>query len=501
MFYLYLFKKYKSPCFLRETVGDFWEILGITLNIREFYSVEESGKINRYLNRFAWRLAECIKKDVNIIIIPLGLTLCYPDGTTDGHANVLIYRKKFNHIEHFEPHGQSGSFNDEKLNSSLDLFLKLFVEYVNIELQIKDLKPIELIESNKVCPYIRGLQSYEDSSEIFKNKEVESGGYCSAWSMFFTELCLKNPEMTSSQIIEKVFSAALDKSLFFTTEDYFRHIIRGYATFINEKISTYFKFLLDDNKIDIAKIKKMSLENRAILKDKVKIIINIESELTFNPSALDTKIHYFKHKLQNTEVLYTVDYFKTKMTLSVLEKYKNHISDFNSLIDTPPTPPPLSLLKTQKTPINCPPGKVLNPKTGRCINVKPEKTVRQILRENKEALEQELRNITKECPPGKVLNPDTGRCVKVKPVKRVIKKEQKELNEPANKLKECPPGKVLNPKTGRCNKIKNKTRKIKEIKRKEDKICPPGKMLNPKTNRCNKIKNKTVKVKKEIKLK
>ena len=38
MFYLYLLKKYKSPCFLIEaTSGDFWEILGINLKIREFY--------------------------------------------------------------------------------------------------------------------------------------------------------------------------------------------------------------------------------------------------------------------------------------------------------------------------------------------------------------------------------------------------------------------------------------------------------------------------------
>ena len=40
----------------------------------------------------------------------------------------------------------------------------------------------------------------------------------------------------------------------------------------------------------------------------------------------------------------------------------------------------------------------------------------------------------KECPEGKVLNPKTGRCIKIK--------------------KECPEGKILNPKTGRCIKIK-----------------------------------------------
>ena len=192
MFYIYLLKKYKSPCFLiEETSGDFWEILGINLKIREFYSVEESSQINGYLERLATKLVNCINNDVNIIIIPLGITLFYPDGKIDSHANVLIYRKKFNHIEHFEPHGKSGSFGNKDLNSSLDLFLRLFVDYVNTELfknktppQIEDTKLIELIESTQVCPRLYGFQVYEEWSKIIKNKEIESEGYCAAWSMF-----------------------------------------------------------------------------------------------------------------------------------------------------------------------------------------------------------------------------------------------------------------------------------------------------------------------------
>jgi hypothetical protein len=469
MFYLYLLKKYKSPCFLIEaTSGDFWEILGINLKIREVYSEDESEFINEYLERLAVKLVRCINNDINIIIIPLGLTLFFPDGSTDGHANILIYRKKFNHIEHFEPHGKTGEFENKKFNSSIDLFLRLFIGYVNIELfknktpaQTQDLKPIELIEANQVCPYINGFQTYEESSEIFKNLEVESGGYCAAWSMFFTELCLKNPEMTSSQIIESIYRIALFKS---NPADYFRHIIRGYATFINEKIFTYFSFLLD-KKIDIADIKKLSRIEQTKLKDYLKIIITIEMELTFNPKALDDKIKLLNDKIDYTQYSDGRELFKISKEIVMLEKYRNHINDFNSPIDTPlsstKTPPstplsfpltppsiprlsPVTKPKTQKKPIICPPGKVLNPKTNRCIKVKPDKTIRQAIKEKKDKLEKELRNITKECPPGKVLNPDTGRCIKVKQVTK----------------KECPPGKEINPKTGRCVNIKiSKTRK------------------------------------------
>ena len=469
MFYLYLLKKYKSPCFLIEpTSGDFWEILGINLKIREFYSVEDSELINSYLKRLAVKLVHCINNGVNIIIIPLSLTLFFPSGNTGGHSNVLIYRKKFNHIEHFEPHGKTAEFNNEKLNSSIDLFLKLFVEYVNIELfkntaQVQDLKPIELIEANKVCPYIHGFQTYEESSEIFKNLEVEGGGYCAAWSMFFTELCLKNPEMTSSQIITSIYKTVLFKS---NPADYFRHIIRGYTTFINEKIFTYFSFLLD-KKIDIKDIKKMSDIEQSKLKDKLKIIINIETELTFNPNALNDKIRLLNFKIDNSQYLNSSEYLKISREVILLEKYKNHINDFNSPINTP------SSLKSKSSTssIFLPP--FSTPSSSTSINLKKTKT-------------QKIKK-TKICPPGKELNTKTNRCVKIKPVSiiKIIRDKKKKLEgELTKKIKECPPGKELNLVTGRCNK---------KVLLNNPKECPPGKMLNPKTNRCVKIKNKTIK--------
>lgn len=51
----------------------------------------------------------------------------------------------------------------------------------------------------------------------------------------------------------------------------------------------------------------------------------------------------------------------------------------------------------------------------------------------------------KSCPIGKMLNPKTNRCVKIKNNnKNNIKKK-----------KSCPDGKILNPKTNRCVKNKN----------------------------------------------
>jgi hypothetical protein len=500
MFYLYLLKKYKSPCFLIDSTGDFWEILGLNLYIREFYSEEESAQIKNYLERLAEKLVDCINNDANIIIIPLGLTLYSPGvEAPDAHANVLIYRKQFNHIEHFEPHGQIGSFVNDKFNNIIDLFLKLFVECVNVELfkhktpaQMKDAVPVELIGSSQVCPRLKGLQSYEDTSTLFKFEDIETSGYCAAWSMFFTELCLKNPTMTSTQILNSLFSAAMQKSLFFTTEDYFRHIIRGYATFINEKISTYFKFLLEDNEINITKLKKMGLDEKILLTRKMKMIIKIEMALTINPNAIDDRIKFLKkndRRYKLYDVVNTKAFEFNKLELELLQKYKKNISKFNSPINTPDTPiikPKLNVkLKPKK---ECPPDKELNLKTNRCVKIKPVKTVRQLINDRKDALQEELKNKIKECPPGKVLNPLSGRCIKIKQKTIKLKKEPK-IKEP--KIKVCPPGKEINLKTGRCVKIKQKTIKVKKEKAPKIKVCPSGKERNPKTGRCVNVKVKT----------
>ena len=80
----------------------------------------------------------------------------------------------------------------------------------------------------------------------------------------------------------------------------------------------------------------------------------------------------------------------------------------------------------------------------------------------------------KECPPGKIVNPKTGRCIN-KPKEKTHKKRgrpKKNVEKPKESeekpKKECPPGKILNPKTGRCiNKPKEKTHKKRGRPKKE----------------------------------
>ena len=134
-----------------------------------------------------------------------------------------------------------------------------------------------------------------------------------------------------------------------------------------------------------------------------------------------------------------------------------------------------------KSSVKCPEGKMINPKTGRCITIKNKK----------------ITPVKKECPEGKMINPNTGRCITIKNKKVTPVK------------KECPEGKMINPKTGRCITIKEK-KKVTSVKAKKGKTtrsssdkyeiingkrykkCKPGQIRNE-NNRCVNVNKKNIK--------
>jgi len=126
----------------------------------------------------------------------------------------------------------------------------------------------------------------------------------------------------------------------------------------------------------------------------------------------------------------------------------------------------------------CPPGKIRNPATGRCVS--KNGAIGKRLQRGNQPVEQPRENRNKnECPPGKVRNPATGRCVNVR-------------GAIGRNIIECPPGTRMNPVNGRCVKEKSSIReelssekhtRNSKAKRAE-KDCPPGTIRNPATGKC-----------------
>ena len=116
-------------------------------------------------------------------------------------------------------------------------------------------------------------------------------------------------------------------------------------------------------------------------------------------------------------------------------------------------------------------------------------------------LKKEIIDEMNKCPPNKIMNPKTKKCVlkSGKKGRQIIEKTRMSKNSKSqdskSKLpkKKCPPNKIMNPKTKKCvlksgRKGRQIARKIKPTTNPDNLkniiICPPDKIINPRTNRC-----------------
>ena len=261
LFYLYLFKKYKINCVITNTVTG----IALTFNFKKNEKISDH---HENIEDCSQQIFECVTRLHKIIIIPLMFQIIVGEKQLGGHANLLIYRVTTGELEHFEPHGaEYGGIQKKMINKRIKDVLSYLVAAINDK--IKDynaefddsssrssnssnssssnsgkIKEVTLIPAEAVCPVVEGgLQALEQTSMIPKNAILEPKGYCASWSMFFTELCLKNPELSSRQIHDAIMEKT---ELYEAKNDYLRNVIRGYTCFINNKIAKHFSHVFGE---------------------------------------------------------------------------------------------------------------------------------------------------------------------------------------------------------------------------------------------------------------
>lgn len=241
---LYLIKKYNTNCFMYGNNGKDENFIygGFAFN---FAARELDLPIERLIpnillqvngnNLFQIRnFLNCIKNMQPTIIIPL--LLQFSDGTH--HANMLIYRRDLNTIEHFEPHG---AFLDlrKDYGDKITIILQTLIDKINefnndSASEFYHILPgnINLIPSNEICVRGPGLQAIQSQLASFR---IEGSGYCQMWSLLFAELALLNPSINSRQILDHVYELlrSQDGPVFLS------NIIRGYVSMLGEEISLY----------------------------------------------------------------------------------------------------------------------------------------------------------------------------------------------------------------------------------------------------------------------
>lgn len=288
IFYLYLLKKYKSNCLIlrkskKSTTGLYGDhdrySMGITINI----TGPDAHIIN--VNESCNQLITCITNKVSVIIIPFNIIMVNIDGTLAGHANVLIYRHALHQLEHFEPHGAMFRSGADGHHDMIQNELAKFVEVLNRKLSAYSLHNITFIPPHDMCPaYLVGLQDMESFIPylLLKNGQSEAEGYCLAWSMFFTEIVLKNPTISSRQLYNVIYSK------FEQTESanctYFKNVIRGYVHFIYSKIEDWMSIIFDQHLLSEEYLHMYAISsNRKIIIRKLNEILKIEYQAINNP--------------------------------------------------------------------------------------------------------------------------------------------------------------------------------------------------------------------------
>lgn len=524
IFYLYLFNKYKNNCLIKYKGVTSKTALGVELQIKLRMSKTDKEIYKEHLKNVAKQLVDCIKRDPVSIIIPL-----YLKTAKGGHANVLIYRRNGHVIEHFEPHGKKYTSGDNIINDIVDKKLNEFIYTLNAILTKEKAVPVTLVRATDVCPANLGIQTIETKADKKKLK-LEGEGYCAAWSMFFTELALKNPSLSSNELLNIVYDKLnqMDKDDVEQkkSSDYMRKVIIGYVNLIYQKIEKYFSFVLGE-KVTVDNIIKMiKTRTHGDFMTDFNTLVDVEMELLNNPSL--TKEEYvslLQSKMSNTTDIQEINNIQRQIDMldrlylllspslpSNRQTSNDKSSDFTNtplwIIEAIKDKSDSSLKisssksvakknrKTKKKTTELEEvivdDKIVEPMSPEYAALSSEKIsqkkgVTPIKLESLSSVSSFL--ITPNCPEGKVFDSKKGRCVKirktrkkettpVKSVSSVIKKSSPKTKTKAKtkKLKPCPEGEERNPETGRCKKIKIYA------------PCPEGQIRDPITHRCRKPK-------------
>lgn len=245
---LYLLEKYKTDCFVLQqakTTGGTAVNIGVTymFNIgreRDSYNFDNLKNLNKPLNKFIDQIFKCIAKmkpTDEVIFIPVQFKITVDNGADSNHANLLVYRKTLNVLEHFEPHGRFYKYENGTF------FIEDIVKLMNVNNRKLNYKYYQqdLAYSSSVsgCPYgFVGFQRIEASLPKMKPNITENG-YCIMWSIFMAEMALMNPTMRNREIIDKVYTwLERDNN---KNPEYLTNLIRGYYHFVHKYMKEHLK--------------------------------------------------------------------------------------------------------------------------------------------------------------------------------------------------------------------------------------------------------------------
>jgi len=155
-----------------------------------------------------------LKDNCRYFVIPIGIELAQ-----GSHANMLIYDKKYNELERFEPDGSKPPNGFFYFPDELDTYIYQY--FSNLSDDIEYQKPINAI------PRI-SFQRYENM------ERANERGYCGAWSSWYAYQRIRTG-IKMNKLIPKLLQKIRGSNL------KFKQIVRNYASIMSNNRDNLFK--------------------------------------------------------------------------------------------------------------------------------------------------------------------------------------------------------------------------------------------------------------------
>lgn len=227
----YLMNKYGDACVLKSGLYDLYE-----KKERDINMMYRDGKIFVWEN-FYKNLEECYNDgDKRFIIWYLLIIPKDFNKHKYTHQNIMIYDKTKHSLERFDPHGVSNVdfVVDKRID---DVIVEKLLNNVDIPNFVqKYYRPVD------ICPI--GPQKLEKKVEAI---DSDPGGFCVAWSLWYAELRLSNPDVERNDILQFALDS-IEK-----TENSFKKFIRNYADlfgFMYEQLKDQEDFYINNKTIN-----------------------------------------------------------------------------------------------------------------------------------------------------------------------------------------------------------------------------------------------------------
>lgn len=222
---IYLLSTYDYACstvesefVVNEELSNYYETLGLYARKQsQFLNFEIVWAYKKlfFSNNFKDNFNKCLNnKKKRFIIIPLGIEI-----DKGSHANYLIFDKKTYELERFEPYGAGSPYKFNYDKKLLDNILLYKFNEIN--------EDIKYISPDKFLPRI-GFQYFD----VYEEKTIKIGdphGFCALWSIWYTEMRLKYPNIDRKSLVKKILKEIKIKNISF------KNIIRNYSTNITSR--------------------------------------------------------------------------------------------------------------------------------------------------------------------------------------------------------------------------------------------------------------------------